>query len=916
MRFVASVSLLAVGLLGLSISAFAAGGNHEVIIAEMENLRNSLVIGDPGRTEVTLRLADFLFDYSLELGRTLDLNDAQRSKLSQARRRAIELYRDAKPAPAALAKVKFQLARLYTDEGKPELAEPLWVELVHQHEQPLLRREASVRLAESYEQAGKADLSEKYYVQSIELCAGTDLCSYARHRRAWLYYRRGDMGRASSEIKAALWDSRGQIREEALADAILFHSHLPGDGSDVLRWFEEMSLKLGRPDLVGELAKAYFASGNRVARTHVLEYLSSKRDSVLDRVQLLEEYFAARNWDRFSESLSRLKSFASAGPEAEGILKRIAVQLDAERVATPERAPHFKDLALTYLRLFPESSIRAQMQDGWLAAEKDPGAKQDQLASWIQDAVTKTDSATELKLRQARAAVAQERKDFQNVASEMAALSSRTKDSQKSREYSYHQARALYSAKDNASAYALFVKLADPQSFSASKPDSWAIQSENLALDILNQEKRYDELVTQAELWTRNPSIQSNPSLKDELADLQKILEQARFEKASVVGGAEALASFLNFCSEKKFTPKSCENARVLAVQLKDQAALIRVLEIENKEAELASELEAAGYFARAAKLKEKLNPKASIVDLCLFALFYELEGVTSERDRLLRAAWAQARGRKSLSATEADVLLVSIKGTSLYSADLLQSAAWDTERRLQIAHDLEKSGQGNANTKKLLLGSKISQGDAWSKLVLEEIRRADRAQGSIGFYGKKGQQLFQKRLKALDGLVALANSYLNGADHGTRVRILSLLERSYSKISDEILASPLPPSLSEEAKASIVASLSEMARPFSEKGLEWKGLASEQLAKIENPEERTRIESSLEGSQDQIQVTQAAPRNCVDDSIRRGLEELHRNPSDMNVLDGLQAAAEHSGCTRVASYYKGRILQLKEIQK
>jgi hypothetical protein len=73
-----------------------------------------------------------------------------------------------------------------------------------------------------------------YYRQVLNLCEGTDSCSYTHYRMAWIERNQEHVAVAIEEMKQALWDSKGQIREESLRDLIAFMGLAPelADASD------------------------------------------------------------------------------------------------------------------------------------------------------------------------------------------------------------------------------------------------------------------------------------------------------------------------------------------------------------------------------------------------------------------------------------------------------------------------------------------------------------------------------------------------------------------------------------------------------------------------------------------------------------------------------------------------------------
>lgn len=907
--------------LGSAAAFFVATANADpALIKDMEFLRNSLPVRDGGRPALTLRLSDLWFDESVE-SRAEDPARAEK-----ARKRAMQLYHEAlsgeggavaRANPGSVPKIKFQLARLHAEGGEAAQARALWTELASLQGEPVLKREASLRLAESLESEAKTSAqlleAERRYSDAIELCQDTDSCSYARYRRAWLMYRQERLAPAVAEMKLALWDSKGQIREESLRDLTLFAARL-GEESVAraeLVWYEEFAEKNKRPAIIQDLALAYFAAGNRAAGTIVYEYLNTRTPSLKYQARLLEEHYGVRNWERFRTILGQLEpaSLVTLNEverlEAEKLLRRLAVQLDGERASTPAYADDFKALATAYLALYPASPIRARMIDGWLAAETAPTAKIARLAQWIDEAASRKDASEELRLREVRASEAQKTQAYAIVSSEMEQLARLAPaGSAKQREFSYHRARALYELKDQQGALAAFRALAQP----SSGADKWAIQSQHLALDLLNQLKRPDEIAAQASLWTGNSSLRANAALAGELSEMDRIAEQARFESASAAGvSSKALLEFQEFCKAGKFVPRACENARVLALSLKDQAALLvslrRLSELSPRavdfKADLRAELEASANFGEAAQAYQAQGAPSTLSDAVRVSLLFGLEGKDQEAHRVLQA-WTSSHKQKLTDANQEGLLLLAFEEVGGISPALLKSTVWSQEGRARIAEQLELTGQSTPETRKIIIGSATRTGPAWDRMVLAELKELDTRQALIGFYGRNGQTAFKRRMAALDQLEQAVRRRMNAAPSALRAQMAAMTAKAFAGLSAEILASPLPAGLSAEQEQGVRASLAEMSAPFFKKGETFLVLEREQLAKVG---EVDRAPAALPGSK-------------VDwNQVRALYSRLQKDPQDRDAILKLKGQFEASGRKAAAAYFEGRLRKLPAAQ-
>lgn len=923
-----STTILAAALaLQLALSPLTAAWSDVVIVTEIEGLLTDLPSTDSSVPALKLKLADLLFSDANDYQSKLDATAEEKRLISPYRQKAVALYRevldgkDGHPALTGEVRVKaqFQLARLAVLLEEPAEAKRLW-ETLHAQDIVLpIQHEAAMQLAELNEvdNATPAMLAQadQYYRKALSVCPGEatpslrvlkeDSCIYAHYRRGWLLYNRGTYLEAVAEMEKSLVDSKGRVREEALRDLVLFWSGKPTQGQDdvtnAIARVEKVSKQVSRPKMIADLAEGYFAAGNKVAGTQVLALVAARAPRMPDQIRLLEEFYGMRDWAKFRSTLSDLsvaatktaspsKSKASLSPtgDEEKILRRLLVQLDGERISSPEYASDFKSTTLLYLALFPKSAERAKMVDGWIAAEDDDANKIIQLKKWI--AESGSDTSEIARLRKIRAAAAQKKGDHQIVADEMAILVAAEKDPAKKREYQYLQARSLYELKANDKALKLFKSLA--QVAPGQSPDPWAIQSQHLALDVLNQAKAYPALVAQAATWTSNPALAA--TLGKDLEEMKTVSDEAVFQDAIAAGERKSsLATFQSFCALGKFLPKSCENAKLLAVKLKDQEALLAVLETTAATQELTSELEASARFDRAAAMLEARKEPKGFTDLMKIALLFELSGKTQERDRVLNEVLAQRKKAKPLSDGEEALLIATLKDAGMLSSDKL--AILSAKAQLRVAGDLELSGQGDDKMRAMLLKSADYAGPAWAKLVLEQVHALDAEQRKIAFYGRKSEADFKRRMSALTKLVDKSDHYLPGSDPRTRAEIAAIVAKAQRDLAQEIVSTPLPVDLEPAAVDEIRASLATMSAPFIEKAEAYEGLAQQQLAKLEAE-------------------TQPAPQAVVtprkmDAKVRElALADLSKDPTNRVAVVKLKAFHESNAQLRLAAYFEGRL--------
>lgn len=930
---------LVLGLV-LAGSAFA----NPVLIRELESLRNGLPYKDASRPEVTLRLADVYFNHAVELN-SKGLDPAKE------RRRAQELYEEALSGQGGLyaapggmkrLRIEFQIARLAADLNQDARAKGLFAKLAAQNDSLEIRRDSALRMAELVEEekTNRAQAeAEKYYSEALELCGGgADLCSYIQYRRAWVKYRQDNLQGALADLRKSLFDSKGQVRDEALRDLLNFLAHGGGDGQDALVEVEQLSTKIARPEIVLQLAESFYALGNRYAGTFVLAHVNTKSPRLRHEARLLEEYYGLRNWKAFRETLAAVSEHAT--PEAladaeekatvEKFLRRLSIQLDGERQTRPETVADFQSVVMVYLKVFPTGDLRARMIDGWLVSEKDEAKKMSQLATWIGEEHGLNRTAEEIRLRKTRASLAQKRNEQSVVVGESLAIAALTKDATEKRKYEYTAARALYAQKDYDKALPMFAGLASVNA--AGQVDDLAIQSQNLVLDIHGQRKNYAGLLEQVNLWTANPALKkaagARPELAKELKEMSDIAEQTRFEEAVAMGATPAaLDTFKDYCLGGKFADKACPNARGLAAKLGDEPALIAILKHEKRTDDLLVELEAAGHFDEAARGLETKGPK-TFQEWMKVALLYELGGKLAERNRVLQKVWSQVSGWKTMGENEA-LVYQTFKDAGMLGGMKDLDLPWSQERRVQMAHDLEARGLRTEKTRALVLSSAVEMGPAWGRRVLEIVEPLDVAQRKVGFYGKNSKKKFNDRVAAIGKLKAGAVKYLEGASAVTRVKLAAVLARAYGDLAAEIQKTPMPEGLDEATLQGLAAALAEMATPFANQAKGYQELFTQQLAKVNEVEERARLQGlltdpkGLEGlkmTEDKVTVTQgASPLQSKEmdlSLVAPALDQLHRDPLNEAALTQLKVFYESKGLLRVASYFQGRLKSLEAQKK
>jgi hypothetical protein len=913
------MKLFFVLLLMVSINVSA----DDYLIQEMESLKSSLSYNDPARNELNLRLADLYFEASIGEG-------GDQSK----RKTALQYYENALYGKEGLTQVQnklkpiveFQVARLYNKLSKSNKAISHFTsvfqsDFVTQE----LKRESAFKLAEIFETKNQNIKAKKMYLSAIDLCNSVDSCNLAHYKLSWLHYKNGDYKLAISSIEKSLWDSRKQIRDEVLKDYILFLSSNETDGLTEYDKIERLAAKINRVELVRQLAEAYFANANFIAGSYFFEKLNNKTQNTYFIVRLLEHNYGIRNIVKMNHYLSMLKNRPRTSlpkneqeaKEMNKILRRFVVQIDSESQTNKEFTPTLLTSIDTYLHFYQNDDLRLKMQQGWLKAQNNDELKLQRLALWIKEDLSLKRASDEIiKFRKSRLSIAQKLKISDIIISEALAIASESE--KESREFRYIAARELYSLKEYKKALALFKPLsAIPED---KKVDKWAILSQNLTLDIYNQNKDYKSLITQADSWLNTLALTKDSQLLKELKEMRQVKTQARFENAILLGEtSEALDLFFTYCMEGVYPKKSCPNAKVLSVKLKDQPKLVTLLEKEGDERALMNEYEAMGRFADAAKLQEKfnLNKNADYEVYLKISMLYELDQDFNNRDRILRKLISKIKRGKKIDEKLEGAIYLTLDEANMINHSTL-SLPWSLNRKLNIAHRLE-SQKPSVKTQKLLLSQKEFVGPVWSKLVLNKIIELDKKQEKIGFYGRRSERNFKRRTRALDKLVSYSNEYLEGANAETRVYILDILKNAYLKLSNEVLSTPLPEGLDDETLMMVNQKLTTMSSPFEETASKYQELIQNELKQITDQALVSIINNRLAQTEKNYLSFFIVEEKENDNSISMSFnkynqlkEQLRLSPLSREVLSSMQKFYKDNHNKRLAAYFTGRINSLK----
>ena len=901
------------------------------LIEEMESLKDSLDKSDPDRIELSLRLADLYFEVSIQ-----EASKDKAKEIGLYRSKAKKLYRDVLMGRDSLPKVtgkkqikvKYQLARVLGKLGELKSARSHYLSVFESElASKQLRRESAFALAEFSEELADFDMANNFYLKAIKMCESVDSCNYAHYKRAWLLYREVRLDEAISELKLSLWDSKKNARDKVINDLLLFMSNRTTNGQEELTYINELISKTNQADLVRRLIESFYSAGNRVAGSTVLEFLNKQKPDLFYETRLLEEFYGFNKWDKVElylsaiekRSIKDLPTKKEEAKETNSMIKRVIVQFDSEAQEDSIFNPLLKRTIDIYLTFYPNDDMRKKLQQGWLKATDDDLEKFNRLSKWIDEDIKLNLSNTHIrKLRQTRLSLAQGLKKSETIIEDSLEIAKILKDSNEAREFKYVAAKEMYNSKKFQQAQPLFLELASLKDLK--RIDKWAVQSQNLLLDIFNLNKNYDLIISHSSKWLKSEIVQNSKEIKKDLEAFSTINTQARFERIASLGQTqEALNGFYKFCFDKVYEKKSCDNAKILAVKLKDQNKLISLLEKAKDEKSLLVEYELMGRFADAAKIHEKfhINRNSEITDFLKTSLLYELAQDFKNRDRILGKLIKKIKKDKKIPSKFEKVVLLNFQEAGLLKSNML-NLPWSLKTKLKLANKFDQKNPSKL-TKRILTSQKSFAGPMWSKYTLEKLHKKYIKQSKISFYGRRSEKLFKRRTRALEKFSHLAKSYLEGADSKTRVYILDMLKLSYQNLAIEIMSTPLPDGLTDEVMLQVQTNLSQMSTPYSNVATDYERLQNEEISALDVSTQEV-IRNQLES--EDIKYSSLIEVKSEKDLIVNGIDyspittvisKLNNNPESLEALKNLENFYKDNKSLRIASYFTGRINSLKE---
>ncbi len=834
-------------LLLLSWPAFALEARD--LIADAQKLFELTPASAPERRALSLRYADLLFDAALEIHGDAKSTNKDLERAEGYRRRSLALYQNLLPGQKGLSalRIKFQVSRLYAYAGQMDAATKLWRELSRQNEDPHIRRESSLHLAEQLELTNRREaLNEaaKLYDSALGQAVKPELRSYILYRSAWTKFRLGEANKATALLRQSLSLASKREHADRLKDLVLFMSREMRPSSEQIKILANYERELGLKGWIDALAEAYFTADRTEDYIATLKYLNKKNPSADRSIALLDAAHDRLTPEQIRAELREIRELKisehGADKKAAESLFRLAQHWDGQRRAgRSEFVSVLTDGVTTLLTLFPASEETKKSVAGWLAAVPEAKTQIAQLGEWSK---SKLAVPAESLVRQHRLEIARREKLWPVVVEESSRLE--TLASENRRSVRYQKAKALFELGRHDEALPLFQNLAAEK-----VRDEITVFSQDLALDIWNKKKDYDALIVNAGNW----------AVGSREKELKPIRDQALFERAVAQKNNESLKQFTAFCMSRRFLPQSCDNAKALAVELREQTVLIGILRMQNDETELARQLEISARFKESARVLEK-RP-TDFLGRMKIALLYELQGDYPSRDRVLKALAQDRRaGRLKLDDNQ----------ESLFLSTLSEAGLLDKSTALKLCADY---------------------GGNWRKHQAEAIRELDQRQAKINFVGANSQAKFQSRVKTLEAMAAQADCFMKGLAPEERPFVAKQVSEAYAGFQQKILATPIPQELDEASRAEVQQQIQTMAAPFAERTEAWNKLATA-------PSEAA------------LKLDSISPLKF---DWQAGLEKWQADPFNRESMIELKNHFDQRGLKRLASYMDGRLQGLEQ---
>ncbi len=893
----------------LSLSIAWATPTAENLALETEKVWQSLKPDDPLKSKMQTRLADLYFDAATEIAGQGDMSAASDKKLAAYRNRAQALYQSAltnaaqKSSKRDQIRLQFQVARLFADLGNLSKAQALWVSLTEQNLELEIQRESALRLAEIKEtSANPADLKQaaNYYQTAQNNCVKKAVCSYVGYRWAWVEYRLSRPDQALDRLLKAIDIADSSSQKEMLKDMLVFVSHSSWDAKKSLALVRKWK-STGGPD-ENQLLASYFSAGRRPEYRELLSVFLSEQPRTEYLISALEIDDQDGNSELVRQDLAALEKISrqpteTASREVEQKLYRTLVSWDGQRQQKPQDKELYLRGSEIFLVLFPKSADRLKVADGRMAVMVTGPEKIEWLSKWKQIALQNKDADFEKWTRQRlwQLGVQEKRSDLILEESSFLAATGSAKPEDR-REYLYQEGRAWMAQNELPKAKARFLELSDP---ARNPTDDIQLFSLNLALSLAEKEKNYSQIVETSQGWLTHPKTQercrTDQKWAKDCAQVEDIQKKAVFQVALQNSNRQSLQTFLEYCLKNEITPLSCQNAKVLARQFKDESVLIQVLQKEKDEKVLASEYEYAGRFSDAAQLQEKLlaNQKADLKSQLKIAMLYEISGDTKNQQRIFRQILTTKK--KGFDDGAQESLLYSVFRSSGLGVEEYYALPWNESRKAELASMLPQ----NKEAKEFLVAKCAPLGPAWEILHLNSVREKESELAKISIVGRNSEKNFKKKDVLLGKLATDVNCLLKGLSLEKQQQVAGHVSDIYGKFALDIKSVPLPQGLDDEMKAQVQEQIAQMAHPYEESAAKWLALKGASQAPNQWPE---------------IPALPAAQSNSQQALLpASSIQKLQKDPDSIPLHQEIAKQYEDSGKPYLAAYFKDRALGLQK---
>lgn len=893
-----------VAVLALQLSHPAMALQAKDLIQEAEEVYNQLPAHAPEKRAVALRLADLLFDAAIEVDSDAKATAADNQRADGYRAQSERLYKDVLPKlnPAQTQRVRFQLARLYSFKAQMPQAIALWKEIFETPGHPRLKREAALHWAEQLELANDNSSIQQaadLYSKALPLADQDMLRSYILYRSSWTHYRMGQAAKAVELLEKSIALAVDKERDDLFRDMVLFMSRDEKAVKPQLAAIEKLQATYKRTGYVQQLADAYLAADRKGDYAFILGYLNETDPNLERAVSILDAAHDGLSMDGVLAQLEEINRLRRAGvkfknadieKKSKDKLFRLVHLWDGNRRAKKAGADKLLVGGVsTMILLFPTAEETSQAISGWLAAHTDPKVQRPQVDTWIAIAQEVKHTPLEVRLTQNKLELARQSKDWNVVVETSRKLELIT--AANARPVRYQRAKALYELKNYEEALPVFLALAQEKS---DGKDEFKKLSQDLALDILAIQKRFEDIAIYTGKWKGEGGERGE--------ELAAIGEKSKFEGAAAAQDANSLAVFTQFCLEKKFTPKSCDNARSLAGKLRNQGTLITVLKAQGDEKELTRQLEVAGRFGESARMIEKtLKPEERMMWLKV-ALLYELQGELKERDRVL-TKFSQIIAKQKMTDEEQALIFATLNDAGLVNEKTL-ALPWSEAFKAKIASDLYDKSP-TPGTQAILAKYCGPAGNGWQKVHLKAMKETNDKQAKIQFTGAKSKRQFEDRVALLKTLGNQANCFKQGATSDLAKNSATKVSEAYSEFAKAILATPMPEGLDEETEAEVKAQIETMASPFQKQSENWLETAAQITDAPEMP-----VAWNFDAP-----VEDKDSSNRVVFDWQPYLNDIQKEPFVKAHFEQLRTHFENKGRGRLAAYVKGRLQDMEVAQ-